>query len=381
MSVGRTRVLQVITGLELGGAEIVLERLLARAGGEVETSVISLTGRGRLAERIEAHGVPVLALDGSNPPGPLALRRLALAIEAANPEVVQTWLLHANVLAGSIARMQRRSVCWSMHMTEAERDTHGRATVALQRLEAKLSRRVPARVVSCSQSTFELMAHDGYAMSRAEVVPNGFDLDLLRPDTGARESLRHQLGIDEDAPVVAHAARLHPMKDHRTLLEAAAIVRDRVPDVRFVLCGGGVSNDSPELAGWAKPLGDTVMLLGPRDDVTRLWQAADVAALSSATGEALPLVLGEAMACGTPAVSTDVGDSARVVGDTGRIVPPRDPRALADGLVELLLMSPAERAELGRSARERIGSRYSLTAMVAGYERVWAELAESARTA
>ena len=121
----------------------------------------------------------------------------------------------------------RAPVCWSMHMTAAEPDVHGRSTVALQSLEARLSRIVPARIASCSYSTYELMERMGYDLGRAEVIPNGFDVDVFRPDPAARAAIRAELGIDAGDPVVAHAARYHPMKDHRNLLEAAERVARR----------------------------------------------------------------------------------------------------------------------------------------------------------
>ena len=372
----------VITGLEVGGAEVILQRLLERVDREAFPSrVISLTARGPLGERIEAAGVPVVPLELRRVPGPVGVGKLARAMRSGEPDVVQTWLLHANVLAGGLARGSRIApVAWSMHMTAAEADVHGRTAVALQRLEARLSRKVPARIASCSYSTYELMERTGYDLDAAEVIPNGFDVDALRPDAEVREAVRAELGIEPGAPVVAHAARFHPMKDHRNLLDAAARVLEALPEARFLLCGNGVDESNPELGPRARELGGAVRLLGRRDDVTRIFQAADVATLSSAAGEAMPLVIGEAMACGVPFVATDCGDSAELIGDTGGVVPIRRPDLLADGLLEILSLPASERAELGTRARARIAERYSLSAMVAGYERVWRELGSASRS-
>lgn len=377
-----TTVTHVITGLEVGGAEVILQRLLERVDREAfPSSVISLTSRGPLGARIEEAGIPVTALELPRIPGPLGVAKLARALRTRKPDVVQSWLLHANVLAGGLARATRIApVAWSMHMTAAEADVHGRTAVALQRLEARLSRSVPARIASCSYSTYELMERSGYALGAAEVIPNGFDVVTLRPDADARVAVRAELGIEPDAPVVAHAARFHPMKDHRNLLEAAAKVHESLPEARFLLCGTGVEESNPDLAPLADALGAAVRLLGRRDDVTRIFQAADVATLSSAAGEAMPLVIGEAMACGVPFVATDCGDSAELIGDAGRVVPIRRPDLLADALLALLAMEPGRRGELGAMARARIAERYSLDAMVAGYERLWRELGAVSRS-
>lgn len=382
MSGAPIRVAHVITGLEVGGAEVMLQRLLERVDREAfDSSVISLTARGPLGERIETEGTAVEALGLRRLPGPVGIARLTRAIRAHRPDVVQTWLLHANVLAGGLSRAGvREPVCWSMHMTRAEADVHGRATVALQRLEARLSGFVPARIASCSYSTYELMERMGYALEHAEVIPNGFDVEILRPDAEARRDIRAELGIADDAPVVAHAARFHPMKDHRNLLEAAKLVLAEQPATTFLLCGSGVDGSNAELAPLAAELGDAVRLLGRRDDVTRIFQAADLATLSSAAGEAMPLVIGEAMACGLPVVATDCGDAAELVGEAGAIVPIRRADLLAEGLLGVIRLPAADRAGLGALARERIADRYSLRSMVDGYERVWRELAAASRS-
>jgi glycosyltransferase involved in cell wall biosynthesis len=370
------RVTHVITGLEVGGAEVILTRLLAQLDPAAHPGcVISLTGRGPLAEAVESAGFDVVALELRRLPGPLGLRRLLAAIRASDPDVVQTWLLHSNVLAGSLAAARKVApVAWSIHMTEATAATEGRRNVWLQSAEARLSRSVPARIISCSYSTYALMERSGYEMERSSVIPNGFDLDALRPDPAAPAAVREELAIPADASLVVHAARLHPTKDHATMLRAASIVAAARPNVHFLLCGEGVVPGAPGIAPEAERIGERVHLLGRRSDLPRLFAAADVAALSSVS-EAMPLVIGEAMACGTPVAATDCGDSAELVGETGRIAPVRDPEALAAGILDLLDGPPERRRELGEEARGRIADRYSMAAMVGGYEDVWAALA------
>ena len=117
-----------------------------------------------------------------------------------------------------------------------------------------------------------------------------------------------------------------------------------------------------------------VRLLGPRTDIPAIAAALDVGVLSSAYGEGFPNVVGEAMACGVPCVVTDTGDSAAVVGDSGVVVPPRDPRALAGGVLRLLGLPAAERAALGAVARRRIEEQYSLGAVAARYQTLYRDL-------
>jgi glycosyltransferase involved in cell wall biosynthesis len=206
------------------------------------------------------------------------------------------------------------------------------------------------------------------------VIPNGFDLSELRPDPAARQDVRRELEVGERAPLVGMAARFHPQKDHASFLEAAKILHGRLPDVRFLLCGDGVTCENRALSDRVRQAGlaDHAHLLGVRGDVPRLLAALDVAVLSS-VGEAFPLVLGEAMACGVPCVATDVGDAARIIGETGEVVPPRDPAALAAALERVLNLEPERRRELGMAARQRIEENYSIERIAKRYEDLYSE--------
>jgi len=209
------------------------------------------------------------------------------------------------------------------------------------------------------------------------VIPNGSDLSTFKPALEARRSVRRELGLREGIPLVGLVARFDLPKDHRTFVRAAALLHDRVPEANFVLCGDGITWENPQLTEWIDAAGirSCCHLLGRRLDVPRLTAALDVASSSSAYSEAWPLVVGEAMACGVPCVVTDIGDSALIVGDTGRVVPPKDPEALAEAWYELLAVGPDVRARLGVAARRRIEERFSLTSAIAKYEELYEGIA------
>jgi glycosyltransferase involved in cell wall biosynthesis len=149
-----------------------------------------------------------------------------------------------------------------------------------------------------------------------------------------------------------------------------------VPAARFVLCGNRVDRDNEALAEQvgAAGVGDRCHLLGMRRDVARVTAAMDVAT-SSSISEAFPLAVGEAMACGVACAVTDVGDSAMIVGPTGRVVPPQDPAALAAAWGELLAMDPDARARLGAAARQRVCELFDLGAVTRRYEQLYEEVA------
>jgi glycosyltransferase involved in cell wall biosynthesis len=209
-----------------------------------------------------------------------------------------------------------------------------------------------------------------------EVIPNGFDLHEFRPDSAARLSLRGELKIAEDAVVIGMAARFHPQKDHHTFIQAAARLHTQMPEVHYLLCGDDVTLQNTQLAEWIEiaSIGDFCHLLGPRRDMPRFFAAIDIATTSFAGNEAFPLVIGEAMACGAPCVVTDVGDSALIVGETGRVVAPGNPDELAEAWRELINAGPRVRHHLGIAARRRIQQHFALPVVVERYQTVYAQL-------
>jgi glycosyltransferase involved in cell wall biosynthesis len=207
------------------------------------------------------------------------------------------------------------------------------------------------------------------------VISNGVDTGRFFPSPEARQTLRAALGVPLDVPLVGAVGRLHPIKDYGTFFAAAQRLRKGLPQARFILAGEGLSGDEPQVARWVKEAGltDYVYLLGQRDNVSDLYNALDVF-VSSSNSEGFPNVIIEAMACGVPCVATDVGDSALIVADTGLIVAPENPQALADAVTQLLLLSPAERASLGSEARTRVCQRFTIECIGEQYAELYRKL-------
>jgi glycosyltransferase involved in cell wall biosynthesis len=238
-----------------------------------------------------------------------------------------------------------------------------------------LSGRVPARIVCCSETAKEMYAAGGFAKEKIIVIPNGFDTDRFRPDSEAARDVRMEIGVAPDTTLIGFVARYDPLKDHATFLRAAGLLHKEFPGVHFLLCGDKVDDRNAGLIERinALNLSGVCHLLGPRRDVPRIFAALDIAT-SSSISEAFPLAVGEAMSCGVPCVATDVGDSALMIGSTGKIVPPSNPAALAAGWKALLSLDGGARAGLGAASRRRVREMFDLDAVTRRYEILYDQL-------
>ena len=378
-----TKIMHVITTLGPAGAETMLCRIAqAMDRSRFESEIVSLTGILDLAEKMEGIGVRVRTLGmRKRVPNPWLVMRLAKWIRESQPDVIQTWMYHANFVGALAARLAGNvPVVWGIHHSVLDPRVDKRRTMLVNRACASLSRKLPARIVCCSEASLHLHKGLGYAPDKLEVIPNGFDLQRLRPDSSARTSLREELGIPLDSLLIGMAARFHPHKDHRNFIRAAARFHREMPDVHFVLCGLNITWENSQLASWIETVGlrDHCHLLGVRQDMARLFAGMDIATTSSSS-EAFPIVIGEAMACGTPCVVTDVGDSALIVDQTGIVVPPEDSYALAQAWRSLLRAGHQVRRGLGMAARHRVELLFSLPVVVERYQAIYEKLVGGTR--
>lgn len=380
----RIRLTHIINSFEFGGAEAMLCNLLLRMDRRrFDISVISLIDDLTVAGPLIKAGIPIqVAGFRPNIPDPRAFARLMRQLGELRPHVVQTWMDHSNLIGGAAARMATRAaVVWGVHHCDHLPGVTKRTTLAAVRAGAILSKRIPSKIVFCSEQARSRYAAFKFHQAIFDVIPNGFDTAVFRPDSAARSAVREELGIDPAAPLVGLVARWDPLKDHGTFLKAAAALARRRPDVRFLLCGHGVDAKNTELAAAidSLSLSGHCRLLGPRLDMPRIHAALDVLA-SSSQSEAFPLVIGEAMACAVPCAVTDVGDSALIVGETGKVVPPREPELLADAIDSLLAMNGDARAALGAAARRRVCERFDLNNISRRYEALYESICSASRS-
>ncbi|MDA1131874.1 MAG: glycosyltransferase [Proteobacteria bacterium] len=352
--------------LDVGGAEVQLATLARRLheGGAFSVSVHTLYDGGALVSPLSQAGIPVVSAGkrGRWDAGGW-LVRLVRGVRARNPDILHSYLGPPNVLAAVLRPLLRpRKLFWGLRASEMDLAAYDWSWRAVTGAERLLSR-VPDAIVVNSEAGRETAVRAGMPAGRLHVVANGIDVERFRPDRRLGASLRGIWLRGAQGPLIGIVARLDPMKDHGTFLRAAQAFAARHPEARFVCVGGG---DAASLRTESESLrlGDRVTWAGAVSDMPAAWNALDLATLTSAFGEGFPNALGEAVACGLPAVATDVGDSAKVLDDPACIVPPRNATALAAAWEKALAAPEAERQQRAAAARDRLAARYSVAAMI-----------------
>ena len=370
----RRKIVHIITGLNTGGAEMMLYNLLSEMDKNYfEAEVISLTDIGPVGEKIKSLNIPVRALNMMRYkiPNPLVILKLAHWLRKSSASVIQTWMYHADLI-GSISAWLTGNIpiIWGIHNTNLVPGKSNLSTIWIVKICAKISHFAPKSIICCSEASKKIHSDSGYDKRKMIVIPNGFNLEKFKPDSDARLSVRNELKINDEDTLIGLIARFDPQKDHYNFIQAAAKLHTKLPDVHFLLCGDNIDQNNKILTKWINnlELKEYFHLLGRRDDIPRLAASLDIFSTSSAFGEAFPIVIGEAMACGIPCVATDIGDSALMIGNTGKVVPPKDPEALATAWETIIDLGTKERLFLGKSAREHIQKNFSIEIITKHYE-------------
>jgi glycosyltransferase involved in cell wall biosynthesis len=374
----KIRVFHVITGLSTGGAERALYNVLTGFSGKLDSAVISLTDEGTYGQRIRQLGVPVYTLGmRSGLPSLSTLLKLRSLIRQLQPDVIQGWMYHGNLAAWLARRFApgRPALAWNIRHSLYSLEAEKKLTQQVIKANRRFSSSVGALLYN-SRLSRQQHQDFGFCAERGRVIPNGFDLDIWKPRAEPeKQAIRGREEIPEQALVIGHVARFHPMKDHAAFVRAAVRVVKACSKVHIVLVGREVDRNNTALVQLVPPeLKGHFHWLGERHDIPSLMPMLDVLCQSS-WSEAFPNVLGEAMACGVPCVATDVGDSAFIVGDAGVVVPPRNEDALYTALLNMVNRTQEDRSALGRASRRRVEAEFSLDAVVAQYIGLYEQIA------
>jgi len=376
------KILHLITDLQIGGAEIMLLKLIGNMKKNKFTNVVvSLTDYGTIGSDIERQGIKVYYLKMKRGlPNLSAFIKLFKVLKQEKPDILQTWLYHADLM-GSIAYIiytilnNKAKLVWNIRCSDMDFQKYPKLTKLVVKACSRLSG-IPEAVIVNSQAGRNAHQNMGYRPKTWKVIPNGFDTDIFKPNPANKQTVRGEMGIDNTCFVIGMVARYDPMKDHKTFLEAAYLLNKNTnKKVKFILVGKGIDSNNVELMKIIrnKGLESQIYLLGERRDIPRIMSAFDLYT-SSSRSEGFPNVIGEAMSCALPCIVTAAGDSAQIVGGAGKVVPIMDPISLCRGWLDFIGMTPKEREIIGEKARQRIIDLFSLPSIVFQYEKFYEEI-------
>jgi glycosyltransferase involved in cell wall biosynthesis len=369
-------IVHIISALTDGGAEAVLYQLCL-SDKSSNHIVISLMDDNKYGPLLTDNGIEVYYLNMK--PNRISVGgviKLYKIIRKIKPDVVQTWMIHADFIGGIISRLAGISnVVWGVHHTDLVKGELKRSTIIIAKMNAIFSHFVPKKIIYCAEKSRLVQESIGFNRTKGVVVPNGYNISNFTPSDVDRISFREELGIGDEVLLIGHVGRYVPQKDYKNLIEAIANIEQQGKVIKVVLVGSNLDIANKKLIDLIKEhnLINEFILLGRRNDIPTVMNGFDLFVLSSSS-EAFPNVLNEAMACGTPCVTTDVGDSAVIVGNTGWVVPTKDPMSLANAIIQAIdekLLRNEQWNERKIECRNRIIDNFSLENMISNYHKIW----------
>ena len=369
------RIVHIITGLGDGGAEHTLFKI-CKYDNINKHIVISLKGPGKYFSLLNKLGIKVYCLNIKF----FSINRFFFLIKLLSdlkPNVVQTWLVHADFLGGITARLAGiKNIIWNIRYSNFEIGKAKLTTILIIKILAKLSLFIPRSIIINSKRAKKIFTIEGYDKKKLKFIPNGFDLSILKPQKFQKISFKKKLKIKKLLPLIGNVARYDKKKDHLNLLSALSLIRAKNVNFCCTLVGSNIDKNNLSLVSEIKrlKLSNSVKLLGQSDNILQVMNGLDIFVQSSSYGEGFPNVVAESMACGTPCVVTDVGDAGLIVGKTGWIVPPNNPNNLAKAIEKALNeMGSKNWNKRCYKTRLRIKENFNISKMLQSYNEVWSK--------
>ena len=367
------KVIHIINSLDDGGAEHTLFKI-CKYDINNEHIVISLKGSGKYFILLKNLGIAVYCLN-VNFFSFYKLFFLIKLLSSLKPDIVQTWLVHSDLIGGIAARLAGiKNVIWNIRYSNLKFGKAKLTTIIMIKLLAKLSFFIPKYIIVVSKRAKKIYENKGFDKKKLKLIFNGYDLSILKPNKFLKINFKKKIKIKKKIPLIGNVARYDPKKDHSNLLNALSLIRLKNLNFFCVLVGSNIDQNNVILSSEIKKLklSNYIKLLGKTDNILQVMNGLDVYVQSSSYGEGFPNVLAESMACGTPCIATDVGDSSHILGKTGWIVPPNNPTKLAKAIQKSLI-------ELGtknwnrrcNKARLKIMENFNVLKMVKLYNKVW----------
>ncbi|WP_272694361.1 glycosyltransferase [Providencia sp. PROV036] len=371
------KILHIITSLNDGGAEGVLYRLCTYDKDNTHV-VISLVDGGKYKTLLEEKNITVYCLN--MPRGKIKLKGLVGCfkyLKKEKPDVVQTWMYHADCIGGIIARLSgAKNIYWNVRNSTLLKGKSKSSTILVAKFCSFLSKFLPKKIIYCAHDAKVIHENLGYSKKIGIVIENGYDLSKYTENETFKSKFRKSIGLINEYFILGMIGRYDPQKDHKNLIRSLALVKKNISNVKLILTGKDLTNDNFLLKKdiLESNCENDIILLGQQSDIPYVMNGLDLHILSSSFGEAFPNVLAEAMACKIPCVTTNIGDAAMIVGKTGWVVQPQNPDAIAAVIIKAIKeqQNSPEMWKLRRqAARQQIVDNYSIEKMIMKYHNAW----------
>lgn len=368
------KIVHIITSLNDGGAENTLYKI-CKYDKFNKHIVISFLNSGKYFYLLKRIGIEVYALDVKFYSF-YKIFILMKLLRSLKPNIIQTWLIHADLVGGLVSRLLGfKNIIWNIRYSEIQKKNQVKLTkLLIIKIMAKLSYIVPQSIVIVSKKAQKIYVSQGYDKKKFHFIPNGYDLRILKYNYLQKIEFKQTLKTNKKIPIIGNISRFHPKKDHINLIKALSILKSKNINFFCVLFGTNVDKNNTELVSEIKNLGlnRNVRLFGQNDNVVKIFNGIDLFVQSSSYGEGFPNVVAESMACKTPCVVTNVGDSSFILGDTGWIVPPNNPFKLAKSIQTALDEIGKKKWIIrGDRSRSRIKKNFNINKMINSYNYLW----------
>lgn len=370
------KIVHIITGLNNGGAEGVLYRLVTHDNAN-QHIVISMMNEGNYGPLLEKNNIKTYYLGlNRGKVSILPLIKLKSILKIEEPDIIQTWMSHADLFGGIVSKiLGHKNLIWNIRHSKLTYRASNIKTNAVILTCMAMSNFIPKKILCCSERTYQDYAGHGYPKNKMTVISNGYEFDKFNTNSNSRKLIRTELGIAEDINLLGMIARYDPNKNHHGLLRSLKLVKESNDNFKIILVGRDLNDNNNTIKNKIRELGleQHILLLNQRNDIPAVMNALDIKILSSISGEGFPNVLAEAMACGTLCVATNIGDSSIIIDDYGWVVEADNDKLLANAILEALELkrNTTEWNRMKVLAKQHIIDNFSISLMVEKYNKVW----------
>ncbi len=367
-------ILHIIGDLNVGGTERNLLKILSRLNNlHFEHRVITLFEPGKLADNFRSAGIKVDCVNISkNIAGLLcskAVFKLVKQIKTINPVIIQTWLYHSNNLINLLSPLLNIPIINSIRHDNPKAGSL--KTVFSAKIGAYISRITKIPIIYCSENSLKSHTDIGYSKKESSIIPNGFIISEIDKNQ-SKIQLKEKFNIQDNYRIAINVGRYCSEKDYPTLFHSIKLVIDKYPQIVFILCGKGLDNNNTALSkiNFFSEIKNNLVLLGNQTNIEKIMAGADFL-VSSSSSEAFPNVIAEAMSVQTPCIATDTGETSKIIGNTGIVVEPKNPTALANAILKLANYNENKLSLIGINAQNRIRNNYSLEKTITQFENLY----------